>query len=249
MPYVVTTACIDVKDGACQVSCPVDCIYEGGAMMYIQPEECINCGLCVSVCPVKAIFAEVDLPDDLSHLVRRENPFPPLVNTLALGHRDAFTLALADERPLELGKRTHDVEQQLGHGRGLGREREALLDELHADALPGQHPHQGPQILKIARQAIHRMDHHRVALPHIGDHLRELRPIGIFAGGVVGKGAVDVNADELPIGLLVECAHPYVTDNLSRHLSCFHSVAWILRGDDSRVKKIRNRTHVTQVLS
>ncbi|MBB6470054.1 ferredoxin [Aminobacter lissarensis] len=65
MPYVVTTACIDVKDGACQVSCPVDCIYEGGAMMYIHPEECINCGLCVSVCPVKAIFAEIDLPDDL----------------------------------------------------------------------------------------------------------------------------------------------------------------------------------------
>lgn len=65
MPYVITTACIDVKDGACQVSCPVDCIYEGGAMMYIQPEECINCGLCVSVCPVKAIFAEIDLPDGL----------------------------------------------------------------------------------------------------------------------------------------------------------------------------------------
>lgn len=62
MPYVIASACIDVKDGACQDVCPVECIYEGGRMMYIQPEECIDCGLCLSVCPVDAIYAEVDLP-------------------------------------------------------------------------------------------------------------------------------------------------------------------------------------------
>jgi len=60
--YVVASPCIDVKDGACQKVCPVDCIYEGGRMMYIQPEECINCGLCLSVCPVEAIFEDVALP-------------------------------------------------------------------------------------------------------------------------------------------------------------------------------------------
>ena len=62
MTYVIASACIDVKDGACQTACPVECIYEGGRMMYIQPDECINCGLCLSVCPVDAIFAEEDLP-------------------------------------------------------------------------------------------------------------------------------------------------------------------------------------------
>ncbi|HLW90819.1 MAG TPA: ferredoxin [Roseiarcus sp.] len=62
MTYVIASACIDVKDGACQTVCPVECIYEGGRMMYIQPDECINCGLCLSVCPVDAIFAEEDLP-------------------------------------------------------------------------------------------------------------------------------------------------------------------------------------------
>lgn len=63
MAYVIASSCIDVKDGSCQDVCPVECIYEGGRMMYIQPEECINCGLCLSVCPVDAIFADEDLPE------------------------------------------------------------------------------------------------------------------------------------------------------------------------------------------
>jgi ferredoxin len=62
MTYVVTSPCIDVKDGACQDVCPVECIYEGGRMMYIQPEECIDCGLCLSVCPVDAICSDADVP-------------------------------------------------------------------------------------------------------------------------------------------------------------------------------------------
>lgn len=63
MAYVIASACIDVKDGGCQVVCPVECIYEGGRMMYIQPAECISCGLCLSVCPVDAIFADDELPE------------------------------------------------------------------------------------------------------------------------------------------------------------------------------------------
>jgi ferredoxin len=62
MAYVIASPCIDVKDGACQDVCPVECIYEGGRMMYIQPDECIDCGLCLSVCPVDAIHAEDELP-------------------------------------------------------------------------------------------------------------------------------------------------------------------------------------------
>ncbi|SMH31403.1 ferredoxin [Mesorhizobium australicum] len=62
MTYVIGSACIDVKDAACQVACPVECIYEGGRMMYIHPDECINCGLCLSVCPVDAIYSDDELP-------------------------------------------------------------------------------------------------------------------------------------------------------------------------------------------
>ena len=64
MTYVIAEACIDVKDGDCTNVCPVDCIYEGGRMFYIQPDECVNCAVCVSVCPVEAIFAEEDLPPE-----------------------------------------------------------------------------------------------------------------------------------------------------------------------------------------
>ena len=62
MTYVITSTCIDVKDGICQKVCPVECIYEGGRMMYIQPDECINCGFCVPVCPVTAIYKHDDVP-------------------------------------------------------------------------------------------------------------------------------------------------------------------------------------------
>ena len=65
MPYVIADACIDVKDRACLDACPVDCIYEGGRTLYIQPDECIDCGLCETVCPVAAIHADDRLPEEL----------------------------------------------------------------------------------------------------------------------------------------------------------------------------------------
>ena len=58
MPYVIASPCIDVKDAACVAVCPVDCIYTGGRMLHIQPDECIDCGVCLSVCPVAAIFED-----------------------------------------------------------------------------------------------------------------------------------------------------------------------------------------------
>lgn len=67
MTYVITEACIDIKDGSCAAVCPVDSIYEGGRMFYIHPDECINCGLCLSVCPVDAVAWEGDMRPDQAH--------------------------------------------------------------------------------------------------------------------------------------------------------------------------------------
>jgi ferredoxin len=64
MTYVVAQACVDVKDKSCIEECPVDCIYEGDRMMYIHPDECVDCGACEPVCPVSAIFYEDDVPAD-----------------------------------------------------------------------------------------------------------------------------------------------------------------------------------------
>jgi ferredoxin len=62
MTYVIAQPCIDVKDKSCIEECPVDCIYEGNRMMYIQPDECVDCGACEPVCPVEAIYYEDDVP-------------------------------------------------------------------------------------------------------------------------------------------------------------------------------------------
>lgn len=64
MTYVIALPCVDVKDRACVDECPVDCIYEGERMLYIHPDECVDCGACEPVCPVEAIFFEDDLPEE-----------------------------------------------------------------------------------------------------------------------------------------------------------------------------------------
>jgi ferredoxin len=66
MTYVITSACIDVKDQSCVAVCPVNCIYieHEDRMCYIHPEECINCAVCVEACPVAAIYEQHDLSED-----------------------------------------------------------------------------------------------------------------------------------------------------------------------------------------
>jgi ferredoxin len=64
MAYVVTEACIKCKYTDCVDVCPVDCFHEGPNFLVIDPESCIDCNLCVAECPVGAIYAEDDVPDD-----------------------------------------------------------------------------------------------------------------------------------------------------------------------------------------
>jgi len=72
MTYVITEACIGTKDRSCVDVCPVDCIHDEGdddKMLYIDPDECIDCGACEPACPVNAIYAEDDVPDNLKAYV------------------------------------------------------------------------------------------------------------------------------------------------------------------------------------
>ena len=64
MAYVVTESCIRCKYMDCVEVCPVDCFHEGPEMLIINPNECIDCNLCVPECPVNAIYSEYDCPDD-----------------------------------------------------------------------------------------------------------------------------------------------------------------------------------------
>jgi len=65
MAYVIGLPCVDVEDRACVEECPVDCLYEGGRMLYIHPDECVGRGACEPVCPVEAIYREDGLPEAL----------------------------------------------------------------------------------------------------------------------------------------------------------------------------------------
>jgi len=62
MTYVIALPCVDLLDKTCIDECPVDCIYEGERMLYIHPDECVDCGACEPICPVEAISFEADVP-------------------------------------------------------------------------------------------------------------------------------------------------------------------------------------------
>ena len=76
MAYIIIEPCIDLKDASCVDVCPVDCIYEGETMYYINPDECIDCAACEPVCPVTAIFAEESVPDDMKRFIAINKDFP-----------------------------------------------------------------------------------------------------------------------------------------------------------------------------
>lgn len=75
MTYVIAAPCVGSKDGSCLEVCPVDCIhptqdepdYATAEMLFIEPAECIDCGICAEACPVDAPYAEADLPDEWRH--------------------------------------------------------------------------------------------------------------------------------------------------------------------------------------
>ena len=72
LTYVIAEPCIGEKDNSCIEVCPVDCIhptpdepdYDKVEMLYIDPDECIDCDACVEACPVDACFAEDQLPEE-----------------------------------------------------------------------------------------------------------------------------------------------------------------------------------------
>ena len=74
MTYFITEPCIGIKDATCVDVCPVDCIhptrdepeFETAEMLYIDPDECIDCGACEPVCPVEAIYPDFDLPAEMA---------------------------------------------------------------------------------------------------------------------------------------------------------------------------------------
>ena len=113
MAYVVTRLCQGCKDTACMTVCPVDCFYEpkepssdAPDMLYIHPEECIDCDACVPECPWEAIYAEADVPsvfhDDIA------------LNQKSAGESDRFKKAVKLDRPQPSSKEVEANKQKWG---------------------------------------------------------------------------------------------------------------------------------------
>ena len=88
MTYVVTEKCVDCKYTDCVDVSPVDAFHETPDRPYINPETCIDCNACVDECPVEAIFADMDVPDEFQEwtdLNATAESFPVIV-----GSKDAL---------------------------------------------------------------------------------------------------------------------------------------------------------------
>ena len=77
MAHIVAEPCIKCKYTDCVAVCPVDCFHEGANILVIDPEVCIDCGLCPPECPTTAIFAEEDLPDKWTDFVELNAKYSP----------------------------------------------------------------------------------------------------------------------------------------------------------------------------
>ena len=90
MTFVVTEACIKCKYTDCVEVCPVDCFYEGPNFLVIHPDECIDCGLCEPECPIEAISADDELPDDQIEFIeinaKLADVYPNISEALSLIH-------------------------------------------------------------------------------------------------------------------------------------------------------------------
>lgn len=82
MAHVITDKCVNCKYTECFAVCPVECFHQRDEMLLIDPAVCIDCGACIPACPVAAIFADSDVPDDQKEWIQfnaEQAPALPLV--------------------------------------------------------------------------------------------------------------------------------------------------------------------------
>jgi len=94
MTHVVTENCIKCKYTDCVDVCPVDCFREGPNFLVIDPDECIDCAVCIPECPANAIFAEEDVPPDQADFIALNAALTPAYKSIT---RKKTALPDADE--------------------------------------------------------------------------------------------------------------------------------------------------------
>lgn len=106
MTHIVTESCIKCKYTDCVDVCPVDCFREGPNFLTIDPDECIDCAVCIPECPVNAIYAEEDAPRDQQHMIKINAELALLPSWKTITKRKA-PLPEAEEWKDKTGKLSH----------------------------------------------------------------------------------------------------------------------------------------------
>ena len=123
MPFIITDPCIDTKDTACVDVCPVDCIhprkdeaeFAEANMLYIHPEECIDCGACVPACPVAAIYESIDATPSHQKDLIEANAVYRLGDADAMAKAEAIVAAHREAQPALMA--IPGPERQAAHAR------------------------------------------------------------------------------------------------------------------------------------
>ena len=132
MPFIITDPCIETKDTACVDVCPVDCIHPRKdepefaltTMLYIHPEECIDCGACVPACPVAAIYESIDAtPSNQKDLIEANAIYRN-------GDPDTIAQSRSDRQgPRRIARRSHG-----GAGGGAAGRARSILNRVSTPA-------------------------------------------------------------------------------------------------------------------
>lgn len=96
MAFVVCEPCFDCKYTDCVTVCPMECFYEDEQMLYIHPEECIDCDACQKECPVEAIFPEDQVPEKWHHYIQ-------LNAEKAMASEQGETISITEQKEPKLG--------------------------------------------------------------------------------------------------------------------------------------------------
>ena len=104
MTHVVTENCIKCKFTDCVDVCPVDCFREGPNFLVIDPDECIDCAVCIPECPANAIFAEEDVPQDQMKFIALNAELSP-----------SFKSISRSKKPLEDSDNWYGIPDKLKH--------------------------------------------------------------------------------------------------------------------------------------
>ena len=136
MAHVVTERCVDCRYTDCCAVCPVDCFYEieSPAMLVIDPDTCIDCGLCVPECPIQAIWPEDELPDAYGEWTER-NAELFSAGTMIKTKKDALPGALSlSQLQARERERGWDVKEPSGAAGRAAAEESAADSAAHTDA-------------------------------------------------------------------------------------------------------------------